>query len=244
MEEERNSKRRYNREYRSRTTAKPSGRIAEETIQNQHHNHNQQPQPSIGTKSPKMSDSNKLKVYDNQAGADKISRDSGVISPSDNGVDDTDSSEEAHEAHENISNVANNTLKVHDNPTAVPNTIHTSNNNYLAPVKAEIVTNELDNVDEEVAKARPASVHQQPPPYHIAATRSKQASNFYNIHHSHQTSNQTNHQSNQEEHFYENQVNIVAFEIDHFLLCHYFSGDHEETSSSCSTSRTESQFLE
>merc|ERR1719410_1123657 len=205
LEEERNSKRRYNREYRSRTTTKPSGRsVVEETHQN-HQHHHPQPQPSIGTRSPKMSDSNKLKVYDNQAGADKISRDSGVISPSDNGVDDTDSSEEAHEAHENVSNVANNTLKVHDNPTAVPSTIPTSNNNYLAPVKAEIVTNELDNVDEEVSKARPSSLHHQPPPYHIAATRSKQASNFYNIHHPHQSSNQTNQQNNQEEHFYENQ---------------------------------------
>ena len=62
MEEERNSKRRYNREYRSRTTAKPSGRSVEENVQNQHHIHNQQPQPSIGTRSPKMSDSNKLRI--------------------------------------------------------------------------------------------------------------------------------------------------------------------------------------
>ena len=68
---------------------------------------------------------------------------------------------------------------------------------FPTPVKAEVVTNELDEEDEVLRKVS-QSQHQQPPPYHIAATRSKHAGNFYPLHQ--QSVNQ------QEEHFYENQV--------------------------------------
>ena len=129
--------------------------------------------------------------------ADVISRDSGVISPSDNGQEDTESEMEPSPAPA--------TLQVHDTPT-----LRVNNNNYLTPVKAEIVTNELDEGDSEdeddrihSQKAGPAN--HQPPPYHIAATRSKHAGNFLNIHSSNlQAAQQQN--NNEEEHFYENQV--------------------------------------
>ena len=91
-------------------------------------------------------------------------------------------------------------LQVHDTPTLVHN-----NNNYLAPVKAELVTNELDEEEtERLGGPRKQQQQQMPPPYHIAATKSKQASNFVNIHHRDNTS----HQQSQEEHFYENQETV------------------------------------
>ena len=129
--------------------------------------------------------------------ADVISRDSGVISPSDPGQEETESELEPSQAP--------GSLQVHDTPTLRAN----NNNNYLTPVKAEIVTNELDDGDsdddEKITAKKSGSANQQPPPYHIAATRSKHAGNFFNIHHSnlpgaHQQNN------NEEEHFYENQV--------------------------------------
>ena len=134
--------------------------------------------------------------------ADVISRDSGVISPSDNGQEDTESEMEASPGPA--------TLQVHDTPTLRVNNNNNNNYNYLTPVKAEIVTNELDDgdTDDEVdkihsKKAGPAA--HQPPPYHIAATRSKHAGNFFQIHNSNlQGAHQQN--NNEEEHFYENQV--------------------------------------
>ena len=134
--------------------------------------------------------------------ADVISRDSGVISPSDNGQEDTESELEPSPA-------LPATLQVHDTPTLRVNN-NNNNYNYLTPVKAELVTNELDDGDSEddddkfhSKKAGPAN--HQPPPYHIAATRSKHAGNFFNIHNSNlQAAHQQN--NNEEEHFYENQV--------------------------------------
>ena len=125
--------------------------------------------------------------------ADVISRDSGVISPSENGQEDTESELETGVA---------NSLQVHDTPT-----LRVTNNNYLTPVKAEIVTNELDDdesdTEEKMVSKMTGSAHQQPPPYHIAATRSKHAGNFFSIQHNLPgPSPQT---SNEEEHFYENQ---------------------------------------
>ena len=124
--------------------------------------------------------------------ADVISRDSGVISPSENGQEDTESEVEA------------GALQVHDTPT-----LRVTNNNYLTPVKAEIVTNELDedgsdSEDKMVSKQKVATSHHQPPPYHIAATRSKHAGNFLNIQQNLPGSKHQN--NNEEEHFYENQV--------------------------------------
>ena len=128
--------------------------------------------------------------------ADVISRDSGVISPSDNGQEDTESEMEASPAPVS--------LQVHDTPTL------RVNNNYLTPVKAEIVTNELDDGDSEeeedkIHSQKAGPTTHQPPPYHIAATRSKHAGNFFQIHNSNLQGahKQTN---NEEEHFYENQV--------------------------------------
>ena len=92
-------------------------------------------------------------------------------------------------------------LQVHDTPTLAHN-----NNNYLAPVKAEVVTNELDEEESErLGGPRKQPQQQMPPPYHIAATKSKQAGNFVNIHHRDNTSQQ---QQSQEEHFYENQETV------------------------------------
>ena len=135
--------------------------------------------------------------------ADVISRDSGVISPSENGQEDTESELEPSPGPAS--------LQVHDTPTLRGNNINinNNNNNYLTPVKAEIVTNELDDGtsddEDKTLTKKPNSASHQPPPYHIAATRSKHAGNFFNIHHSnlpgaHQQNN------NEEEHFYENQV--------------------------------------
>ena len=128
--------------------------------------------------------------------ADVISRDSGVISPSDPGQEETESELEPSQTP--------GSLQVHDTPTLRAN----NNNNYLTPVKAEIVTNELDDGDsdddEKIVAKKLGSANHQPPPYHIAATRSKHAGNFFNIHHSNlQGAQQQN--NNEEEHFYENQ---------------------------------------
>ena len=134
-----------------------------------------------------------------QQPADVISRDSGVISPSDNGQEDTESEVEPSPGPAS--------LQVHDTPT-----LRGNNNNYsdLTPVKAEIVTNELDDGDsdddkDKILSKKPGPTNHQPPPYHIAATRSKHAGNFFNIHNSNLQG--AHHQNNnEEEHFYENQV--------------------------------------
>ena len=121
--------------------------------------------------------------------ADVISRDSGVISPSENGGEEEESELETAPA----------ALQVHDTPT-----LRVNNNNYLTPVKAEIVTNELDD---DGSDNEEKIVSRKPPPYHIAASRSKHAGNFFNI--------QPNPlHSNEEEHFYENQV-----QRDQFICC-------------------------
>lgn len=122
-----------------------------------------------------------------------------------------------------VHNVPNNGLKVHNNPT-IPQQTHTANfvqNPVMAtgsrrpsdplphapvhqkitnmtPVKAEIVTNELD--DEHKANFK-GSATSQPPPYHIAAAMSKHANDFSNLH-------RPSHSQEPEEHYYENQESI------------------------------------
>ena len=115
--------------------------------------------------------------------SDKVSRDSGVmVSPStDTGLETEDTEAEDQDLGREVesdNNKAGGALQVHDTPTLA------HNNNYLAPVKAELVTNELDEEeqDERLLGSRKQQQH-KPPPYHIAATKSKQAGNFYNIHH-------------------------------------------------------------
>ena len=138
--------------------------------------------------------------------SDKVSRDSGVmVSPStDTGLETEDTEVEDQDREvESDNNKAGGALQVHDTPT--------HNNNYLAPVKAELVTNELDEEEEGERLGSRKQQQHKPPPYHIAATKSKQAGNFYNIHHNQhqspalQTSQQ---QSGAEEHFYENQETV------------------------------------
>ena len=145
--------------------------------------------------------------------ADVISRDSGVISPSDPGQEDTESELEP--------SPAPGSLQVHDTPTLRAN--NNNNNNYLTPVKAEIVTNELDDGDsdddEKIRAKKSGSANHQPPPYHIAATRSKHAGNFFNIHHSNlQGAGAQQQNSNEEEHFYENQVKDLMGGLEGLLM--------------------------
>merc|ERR1719357_1644608 len=108
-----------------------------------------------------------------------------------------------------VHNAPNNGLKVHNNPTIpqqshtanfastlqnpvmatgsrrpsdpLPHApVHQKITNMnLAPVKAEIVTNELDD---ELKVNFKGSATSQPPPYHIAAAMSKHASDFSNLH--------------------------------------------------------------
>ena len=201
--DERNSKRRSTREYKSRNNRQRLKDVDE--YDRAHPNQQQHQQQSVVAAATalasKLQDTAINNNADNHATADKVSRDSGVISPSDNGVDDTDTDND----HENlVDNASNNMLQVHDNPTSVNNQA----NGYLPPVKAELVTNELDDVEEEMRAASGAGHQQQPPPYHIAATRSKHAGSFYNIHQPQMTppSPAAAAINQQEEHFYENQA--------------------------------------
>ena len=74
-----------------------------------------------------------------QAGADKVSRDSGVISPSDNGHDDTETdddhqSDPDHHLNHHPSDTEaplNNALQVHDTPTAINNQINSDKGRVL-----------------------------------------------------------------------------------------------------------------
>ena len=167
-------------------------------------------QPSVVStasvpRSPKSAERPRVPGPDSQAGADKVSRDSGVISPSDNGLEE-DTEDDLDPVHEEDSDAPQGTgfgapLQVHDTPSLVHN-----NNNYLAPVKAEVVTNELDEEEERPGSRKQQT--QQPPPYHIAATKSKQAGNFYNLHHQQQSPVTPARQQHQEEHFYENQESV------------------------------------
>ena len=50
------------------------------------------------------------------------------------------------------------------------------------PVKAELVTTELDDEPQNNPRQQSNGLQQAPPPYHIAAARSKQASTFSALH--------------------------------------------------------------
>ena len=134
--------------------------------------------------------------------SDKVSRDSGVISPSDTGLETEDTEAEDPGCDEETGSMTGAPLQVHDTPTLV------HNNNYLPPVKAELVTNELEEEEGSERLGSRKLLQHKPPPYHIAATKSKQAGNFYNIREQQQQSlsSQTSQEPGQEEeHFYENQ---------------------------------------
>ena len=139
--------------------------------------------------------------------SDQGSRDSGVmVSPgTDTGLETEDTeAEDQDRDQESSDNKAGGALQVHDTPTLAHN-----NNNYLAPVKAELVTNELDEEEEAERLGSRKQQQHKPPPYHIAATKSKQAGNFYNIHQHQSPAIQTSQQqSGAEEHFYENQETV------------------------------------
>ena len=130
--------------------------------------------------------------------SDKVSRDSGVISPSDTGLETEDTEAEDPGCEEERGSKTGAPLQVHDTPTLV------HNNNYLAPVKAELVTNELEEEEGSERLGARKLLQHKPPPYHIAATKSKQAGNFYNIRNQPQQSRSPE-PCQEEEHFYENQ---------------------------------------
>ena len=136
--------------------------------------------------------------------SDQGSRDSGVmVSPgTDTGLE-TEDTEAEDQDRDQESDKAGGALQVHDTPTLAHN-----NNNYLAPVKAELVTNELDEEEEAERLGSRKQQQHKPPPYHIAATKSKQAGNFYNIHQHQSPAIQSQQQSGAEEHFYENQETV------------------------------------
>ena len=50
-----------------------------------------------------------------------------------------------------------------------------------APVKAEVVTNEVNDVNPKTVEPKKAALGPIPPPYHIAASMSKHASDFQAI---------------------------------------------------------------
>ena len=121
LEEERNNKRRTNREFRQRGVGKSVGVDEYDKV----HKH------GVMTADHDVVDADR-------AAADKVSRDSGVISPSDTALNDSDNDDHL----DNDETITNNNLMVHDTPTVVSN--NANNNNYLAPVKAEIVTNDVE----------------------------------------------------------------------------------------------------
>ena len=105
---------------------------------------------------------------------DKNSKDSGVITPSDAGTN-SGSRTSPEQDPPSISGMSRNPS---DPLPQAPVTNHSNRNNpgeMVMPVKAEIVTTELND---------PHQTNQEkvPPPYHIAASMSKHASDFKSIH--------------------------------------------------------------
>eukprot|EP00090_Calanus_glacialis_P017436 TRINITY_DN2715_c0_g1_i4.p1 TRINITY_DN2715_c0_g1~~TRINITY_DN2715_c0_g1_i4.p1 ORF type:complete len:1218 (-),score=253.04 TRINITY_DN2715_c0_g1_i4:69-3722(-) len=278
-EDDRNSKRRQSREYRGRSS-RNRNRDAEKFRVNLHGQYQQEENSSSNFAiSPLMPERQTVNLSqeeqniedqmtaamaqvipserwtDSRKSPDKLSRDSGVTSPSDAGSVTTECSDvnigmvnhSSMFQHESVDsstkvlsvqstpsngltmhNAPNNGLQVHNNPS-IPQQSQPSNfvsplqnmlmatgsrrpsdplphapvhqklaNPNLAPVKAEIVTNELD--DEHKLNLK-GSATNQPPPYHIAAAMSKHASDFSNLH-------RPSHTQEPEEHYYENQESM------------------------------------
>ena len=150
---------------------------------------------------------------------DKVSRDSGVVSPSDAGslITETNDVNEfppkaPHPAGK--PDPAGGLLPVHTpagqqgfepdphirlQPPPFPGSgPYPSRLSGPPPVKAELVTNELDDVGFHGGEVKP-------PPYHIAAARSKHAGDFSQI-----SRNQTS-ANTEDDPFYENQVSKIYF---------------------------------
>ena len=134
---------------------------------------------------------------------DKVSRDSGVTSPSEGGSVTTDTSEQAHDSLDSQTTTTH-VLSVHSTPASgltvqaapvqagagrrpsdpLPHAPATPR--HQPPVKAELVTTELDDeptgIRHQVTNVLTLQDLKQnaqvPPPYHIAAARSKQLGNF------------------------------------------------------------------
>ena len=138
----------------------------------------------------------------------QVSRDSGVVSPSDI------SSIAAETATEPIPTASEYNPKPYFPAKLEQNAVPAQNSHpnlnlgdpdpHLAsrmsrplPVKAELVTNELDDVNDGSAR---------PPPYHIAAARSKHAGEFSQIMRVQHLTPSAIKGGAVEEHFYENQV--------------------------------------
>ena len=137
----------------------------------------------------------------------QVSRDSGIVSPSDHSSASTDHPTDTNNQNEYNQKPFNKTgAEQHQGPPP-PNhrqePLHGGSdltrvsNPPPPPVKAELVTNELDDDGGAV----------KPPPYHIAAARSKHAGEFSQMARPPQP-NPPPARLATEEHFYENQVSI------------------------------------
>ena len=124
---------------------------------------------------------------------DKVSRDSGVFSPSDAASMATESSDNTDFTATKIVDQPVNGIKCDAQSSGGRSVMMTP------PVKAELVTNELDHENHDGMK---------PPPYHIAAAKSKYVTDFVQKTASYQ----------EEQHFYENQVRLL---ISWLLAVHF-----------------------
>ena len=285
-DEDRNGKKRQSREYRGRSS-RQRNKVADQYAENPEENYHQNENTELNTVNTSQEEqaiqdqmihaTPSSRMPDIRRSPDKVSRDSGVISPSeadsattecsdmDIGVDNQDSNFQldinratnflsvkstptnglTKDIYPNNGLKENNQMLPQQRPVSnLQNTLmmggsrrpsdplpyapehQTLSNPNLSPVKAELVTNELDNdnirntignqdietIFHNLKKIFPGSATSHPPPYHIAAAMSKHAQDFSNLH-------RPSH-NQEEEHYYENQVRqIVALKEKNVYLC-------------------------
>ena len=107
---------------------------------------------------------------------DKNSRDSGILTPSEGGTNSGSRTSPEQEQPPLSSMSRNPSDPLPQAPITSPTRMNMAQNDMVLPVKAEIVTTELNDPYQ--------TGHQDkiPPPYHIAASMSKHASDFKSIH--------------------------------------------------------------
>merc|ERR1719483_219259 len=256
-DEDRNVKKRQSREYRGRSS-RQRNKVADQYAENPEENYHQNENTEVNTVNTSQEEqaiqdqmihaTPSSRMPDIRRSPDKVSRDSGVISPSeadsattecsdmDIGVDNQDSNFQldidratnvlsvksaptnglTKDIYPNNGLKENNQMLPQQRPVSnLQNTLmmggsrrpsdplpyapehQTLSNPNLSPVKAELVTNELDN---DNIRNTIGSATSHPPPYHIAAAMSKHAQDFSNLH-------RPSH-NQEEEHYYENQDSL------------------------------------
>ena len=116
---------------------------------------------------------------------DKNSRDSGILTPSEIGTN-SGSRTSPEQDQIVISGMSRNPSDPLPQAPTTSSIRNNSTNEMVMPVKAEIVTTELNDPNQKQQE-------KVPPPYHIAASMSKHASDFKSIHLPSQDEDKNNH---------------------------------------------------